>query len=309
MSFGSEVSVELSELETEQRCPLTTMMDTLGTSSLLELLHKHSLNAFTAVQTVLPQLTVLVDEIVDRLSSGGRLFYVGAGTSGRLGVLDASECPPTFGVDPTLVQGIIAGGTKALTQAIEGAEDQPDLGSQTVDEYGITDRDVVIGLASSGRTPFVIGALIRAREIGAYTSAVVNVSKSPLSSIVHIILHAVTGPEALTGSTRLNAGTAQKLILNLITTCTMIKLGKVYENLMVDVHATNYKLKDRAARIVKEASQTDLNSAMEALFKANGDCKTAIVMIINNTSEEHAKELISKNAGNIRHAISSLPVK
>ena len=309
MSSGSEDSVVLSQLETEQRCPSTIMMDTLSTSSLLELLHNHSLNAFTAVQTVLPQLTYLVDEIVNRLSSSGRLFYVGAGTSGRLGVLDASECPPTFGVDPEMVQGIIAGGSKALTHAVEGAEDRPELGSESIDEYGITDKDVVIGLASSGRTPFVIGALLRAKEKGAYTAAVVNVSKSPLSHIVHLTVHAITGPEALTGSTRLNAGTAQKLILNLITTGTMIKLGKVYENLMVDVHATNYKLKDRAARIVKEATSIDLNFALEALLKADGDCKTAIVMIMNNTGPEEAREQISKNAGNIRNAIHSLSVK
>ncbi len=287
----------LASLETEQRNPRTMHLDALETSDLLTLLHSENAGVWSAVAAALPEVTALVEVVVDRLKRGGRLFYIGAGTSGRLGVLDASECPPTFGVPATLVQGIIAGGELALTLSVEGAEDDPASGANDLMARGVTDLDVVVGIAASGRTPYVLGALQAAQGIGAATAIVVNGSRPMLAEAADIVICAVTGPEALTGSTRLNAGTAQKLILNLVTTASMIRLGKTYSNLMVDVRATNAKLKDRAARIVMAASSVDRETAEYALEAAEGHVKTAIVMLAGNITRIEAEARLQASQG------------
>lgn len=294
----------LARLETETRNPRTLDLDALSTPLLVETLHAENAAVLDAVQATLPQVAQVVDILAQRLGSGGRLFYVGAGTSGRLGVLDASECPPTFGVSPDLVQGIIAGGPTALTTSIEGAEDSPETGAAALQEREVTAQDVVIGIAASGRTPFVLGALEEAKRRGAITAAIVNVSHSALVQIADVTLAAVTGPEALTGSTRLKAGTAQKLLLNLLTTATMIRLGKVYSNLMVDVRATNAKLRDRAVRIVLAATEADPPAAEAALQQADGSAKVAIVMLRRRLSAAEARERLETAGGWVRKALA-----
>ncbi len=266
-------------LETEARNSHTMDLDCLATPALLALLHQENLAVMGAVEAALPEISTVVEVLAERLAVGGRMFYVGAGTSGRLGVLDASECPPTFGVSPDRVQGVIAGGPAALTTSIEGAEDSPETGGLAMRERGVGAKDAVVGIAASGRTPFVIGAMEVARRAGAFTAAIVNVSNSAMGAIADVTIEALTGPEPLSGSTRLKAGTAQKLILNLLTTATMIRLGKVYSNLMVDLRATNQKLRDRASRIVMAAADVDRGQAEEALRAADGHVKIAIVML------------------------------
>ncbi|MCS6776475.1 MAG: N-acetylmuramic acid 6-phosphate etherase [Chloroherpetonaceae bacterium] len=296
---------DLAHLETEQRNPRTMDLDTLPPPALVAVLHAESRAAFDAVEAILPSIAQVVEVIAQRLSQGGRLFYVGAGTSGRLGVLDASECPPTFGVPADTVQGIIAGGHVALTTSIEGAEDRPESGAADLHARHVTAADVVVGIAASGRTPYVIGAMQAAREIGAFTVGVVNVTQPALASCADIVLSAVTGPEALTGSTRLKAGTAQKLILNLLTTAAMVRMGKVYSNLMVDVQATNTKLRDRAARIVMAATGVDRGAAEAALNRAGGHCKVAIVMLALGVSAEEAAYRLQVTGGWVRAALAS----
>jgi len=293
----------LADLETERRNPRTAELDTLPTDALVEALHAESFTVAEAVQKTLPQIVEAVEIVASRLSEGGRLFYVGAGTSGRLGVLDASECPPTFGVSRELVQGVIAGGLTALTTSIEGAEDSPEAGAQEMRERGITERDVVCGIAASGRTPYVIGALEEAKRVGAATLCVVNVPRSKLEDIADIAICAVTGAEALTGSTRLKAGTAQKMVLNLLTTATMVRLGKVYGNLMVDVRATNFKLRDRSVRIVMMATGVEKSRAETVLEQANWEVKTAIVMLAKGVGVSEARTLLSEAKGWVRGAV------
>jgi N-acetylmuramic acid 6-phosphate etherase len=293
----------LENLETETRNPRTTDLDRLGTLALVEALHAENATVAAAVATTLPQVARVVDILAERLGHGGRLFYVGAGTSGRLGVLDASECPPTFGVERERVQGIIAGSEAALTTSIEGAEDDPATGARDLEARGITAQDVVVGIAASGRTPYVLGALDAAHRLGAVTVAVVNVSGAELAQHADMTLAAVTGPEALTGSTRLKAGTAQKMILNLLTTATMVRLGKVYGNLMVDVRASNSKLRDRAARIVVAATEADRAAAEAALHQADWHAKTAIVMLRCHVSAAEATRRLAAAHGWVRAAI------
>jgi N-acetylmuramic acid 6-phosphate etherase len=288
---------KLALLETEGRNPRTLDLDSLPTAALVERMHAESLAAFTAVEAVLPQITQVVDIVVERMGRGGRLFYVGAGTSGRLGVLDASECPPTFGVSKDLVQGLIAGGDYALRNSIEGAEDDADLGARDLVAREITGNDVVVGIAASGRTPYVIGALDAARAVGAFPVAIANVSHSALAQHAEITIEAVTGPEVVTGSTRLKSGTAQKLILNLLTTAAMVRLGKVYSNLMVDVRATNVKLRDRAVRILMSATEAERPEAEAALEAAGGQVKTAIVMLHRKVSASEANQLLIRADG------------
>ena len=295
---------DFSRLETESINPRTGNLDALSAPELVAALHAENFDIAGAVQKALPEIARIVEILALRLGNGGRLFYVGAGTSGRLGVLDASECPPTFGVSPELVQGIIAGGMAALTRSIEGAEDSPAVGANDLRERGVTANDAVIGIAASGRTPYVIGAMDAAREIGAAVFAVTNVSDSELSRHAEITIAAVTGPEPLTGSTRLKAGTAQKMVLNLLTTAAMIRLGKVYGNLMVDVRATNEKLRDRAARIVMTATGADRNAADTALAEAQGRVKTAIVMLSRNLSAPEAQDKLDAANGWVRAALS-----
>ncbi len=296
-------SHRLSQLGTERRNERTAEMDTLSTSNLVSVLHAENHLVAGTIDPLLPTLSTLVDEITERLHRGGRIFYVGAGTSGRLGVLDASECPPTFGVPPEMVQGIIAGGNEALVSSIEGAEDSSEQGKLDLAQRNPSDVDVVIGIAASGRTPYVIGALEFARSIGCLTAGVTNVANSQLSAHSDYALEAVTGAEPLTGSTRLKAGTAQKMILNLITTAVMVRFGKVYQNLMVDVKATNEKLKHRAIRIVEEASGASKDVCREALEKCDWNAKTAIVSIQLQISAADASKLLSGTNGHLRKAL------
>ena len=292
-------------LETEARNPRTEAMDLLPTLDLVQLMHSENAAVLTAVEATLPTIAEVVVAIAERIANGGRLFYVGAGTSGRLGVLDASECPPTFGTDASLVQGIIAGGTVALTTSIEGAEDSPETGAFDLRARGVTDKDFVVGIAASGRTPYVIGALDSAREVGAKTAALVNVSNSVMSRHADFVLAAVTGAEVLTGSTRLKAGTAQKLILNLLSTAAMVRIGKVYGNLMIDVKATNVKLKNRAIRIVCEATGAPFERAQLALEEADGNVKVAIVMLKLNITPAEAEWRLIFAKGWVREALSN----
>ena len=298
---------DFSLLETEGRNPRTMELDSLPTADLVALLHRENAAILQAVEAVLPAVSRVVDALAERLAIGGRLFYVGAGTSGRLGVLDASECPPTFGVSPDRVQGVIAGGLTALTTSIEGAEDSADVGALNMRERGVAARDVVVGIAASGRTPYVMGAMEQARKAGAFTAAVCNVSNSAMSRSADVTIAAVTGPEPLTGSTRMKAGTAQKLILNLLTTATMIRLGKVYSNLMVDVRATNRKLRDRAARIVMAAADVDREQAEAALGTCDGHVKIAIVMLRLNVTAVEAWRRLEKSGGWVRAALEEQP--
>ena len=296
---------DFAQLETEFRNPNTLALDSLNTLEMVTVLHAENAAVLLAVQSVLPEIAATIEIVATRLEAGGRVFYVGAGTSGRLGVLDASECPPTFGVPREMVQGIIAGGETALTRSIENAEDLQEAGANSLLEYGVTSGDVVIGIAASGRTPFVIGALKAARGMGAATVAIANVSNPKIGQEAEIVIAAVTGAEPVTGSTRLKAGTAQKLILNLITTGAMIKLGKVYENLMVDVRATNEKLRDRAVRIVMEATGAERDTATLAMTEAHGECKTAIVMLKREIFAIEAEQLLAQSKGNVRAALNA----
>ena len=295
---------DFAQLETEARNHSTLNLDAMSTAEMVAAMHAENAAVLAAVEAVLPQIAETVDLVACQMQHGGRLFYIGAGTSGRLGVLDASECPPTFGVPRDLVQGIIAGGEAALTRSIENAEDSLEAGALAIVEYGVTASDIVIGIAASGRTPFVVGALEKARIIGAKTVAVANVSNPAIGNNADVVIAAVTGAEPLTGSTRMKAGTAQKLILNLVSTGAMIKLGKVYENLMVDVRATNLKLSDRAVRIVMQATGTSREQAVESLLEASGECKTAIVMLKLNLVALEAKQLLDQSGGNVRKTIS-----
>jgi N-acetylmuramic acid 6-phosphate etherase len=299
MSASQSRKENFALLETEQRNPRTSKIDRVSTADLLKILHCENHTVADAVDATLPTLAVLVDLVADRLKAGGRLFYAGAGTSGRLGVLDASECPPTFGVPPEMVQGLIAGGAPALTSAVEGAEDDPALAERDLAAKALSDKDVVVAIAASGRTPYAIGALQYAKKVGAVTGAIVNVSDSALSKYADYTLAAVTGPEPITGSTRMKAGTAQKLLLNLISTAAMIKLGKVYENLMVDVQASNEKLRHRAIRIVQEATSKDEEECRQALVLAGDHAKTAIVMILLDVSALEARALLEEKHGHI----------
>ncbi len=296
-------SRSLDSLETEGINPRTQRMDRLPPGQLVALLHHESYSALDAVERILPEIGQAVERIEACLTAGGRLTYVGAGTSGRLGVLDASECPPTFGVPPELVLGIIAGGSAALTSAIEGAEDSPEHGAADLRARGCTPCDVVVGIAASGRTPYVVGALDEARTAGAYTIALANVSSPQIGAHAELTLAAVTGPEPLTGSTRLLAGTAQKLVLNLLTTATMVRLGKVYGNLMVDVRATNAKLRDRAARIVMAAGEVDRPNAEALLVETNGEARPAIVMARLGIGRQEAEALLAGAGGRIVTAL------
>ncbi len=263
---------------TEKRNPRSAHIDTLSTQAIVDLINAEDMRVPQAVATQRKAIAAAVDMIVARFRAGGRLFYVGAGTSGRLGVLDASECPPTFGVKPALVQGIIAGGKRALVRSIEGAEDHPEDGAAALDARRVRAQDTVVGLAACGVTPFVHGALKRARQIGAGTIFVTCAPEAVRSIPAEIIINPVVGPEVITGSTRMKAGTATKLVLNILTTTAMIKLGKVYGNLMVDLKAVNRKLRDRSLRIVMEVTGLSRPQSQALLARAGGRVKPALVM-------------------------------
>jgi len=294
----------LAQLETERRNHRTAELDALPTEELVKVLNEENHVVAESIDPLLPRLAELVDAIVKRMKSGGRIIYVGAGTSGRLGILDASECPPTFGVSPDTVQGIIAGGHTALVSSIEGAEDDAELGKRDIEERSLTEHDTVIGIAASGRTPYVIGAIDFAKSKGCLTAAIVNVSNSKLAEHAEFALEAVTGPEPLTGSTRMKAGSAQKFLLNMISTSVMVKSGKVYQNLMVDVKATNEKLRHRAIRIVQEATGATPEICETALDYSDWHAKTAIVSILLEVAPEEAAELLHSSAGHLRTALN-----
>lgn len=270
--------MKLAHLLTEQRNPATATIDRVPTLEMLRLINEEDKKVALAVEAVLPAVAQVVDAVAARLAAGGRLFYTGAGTSGRLGVLDASECPPTFNVSPELVQGFIAGGDTALRKAVEGAEDSPERGVSEMLAMGFTSGDVLCGIAASGRTPYVLGAVAKAKEMGALTVGISCTPQAELSAAVDLAIEVLPGPEVLTGSTRLKAGTATKLVLNMISTGVMVKLGYVYGNLMVNVQPTNGKLVDRAERIVMEAVGVEREQARALLEGAGWTVRTAIVM-------------------------------
>jgi N-acetylmuramic acid 6-phosphate etherase len=292
-----------SKLITEQRNPKTLDIDTKSTSEIVDIINAEDSNVIDAVNKEHQNITKAVDLIVASFQRRGRLFYVGAGTSGRLGVLDASECPPTFGTDPELVKGIIAGGNDALTRSIEGAEDRHEDGEQAIVENGITDKDTVVGIATGGTTPFVHGALVQANCIGATTIFLCCNPDIDPTEEVNVIIRPITGPEVITGSTRMKAGTATKLILNTLTTASMIKMGKVYENLMIDLQVKNVKLKDRAERITMTVTDLDRESANKLLTKANGNVKTAIVMHKLQIGYEEASKKLDECNGYVRKVL------
>jgi len=288
---------------TEERNPLTTNIDTLPTLDMLTLINREDQKVAFAVHTELPNIAVAVDAITSRIQRGGRLIYIGAGTSGRLGVLDASECPPTFGTPPELVVGLIAGGDVALTDAIEGAEDDQVGGAREIAELNVSENDCVVSIAASGRTLYAIGGLEEAKKRGALTVSIACNRPSPLEELAEIGIAPIVGPEVLSGSTRLKAGTAQKMVLNMISTGVMIRLGKTYSNLMVDVQPTNIKLRQRARRIVAEAAGLNLEQAAKILQACGGEVKTAIVAVLANISPELAQQRLRQTGGFVRKAI------
>ncbi|WP_342442272.1 N-acetylmuramic acid 6-phosphate etherase [Lysinibacillus sp. FSL K6-0075] len=293
----------MTKLTTEGYHPDTTNLDLMSTSEIVKLMNEEDKKVPLAIAKVLPEIEQAITAVVHALKNGGRLFYVGAGTSGRIGLLDAVECPPTFSTSPKLVQAILAGGADAVMIAIEGAEDDLSLGEVELQKQQLTNRDVVIGIAASGRTPFVKGALIYAQELGAKTISLVSNAHSVISQHADIAIEVITGPEILTGSTRLKAATAHKQILNMITTTTMIKLGKVYKNLMVDVHASNFKLRERAKQIVCEVTGVSYSQAESVLEQTNFQVKLAIVLLLTNTTIEEAAELLVQSEGHVRRAV------
>jgi N-acetylmuramic acid 6-phosphate etherase len=295
----------LSQLVSEGRNPETMDIDLLSSEQILVRMNQQDSLVPLAVEKVIPEIAEAVDAITDAFKQGGRLLYVGAGTSGRLGVLDASECPPTFGTDPEMVVGIIAGGKEAMFKAKEGAEDDPELGAQDLKDIALTDKDVVVGIAASGRTPYVIGALEYTNEVGATSVALSCNPASDIANVANIAISPVVGPEALTGSTRLKSGTAQKLVLNMLTTASMIRLGKSYQNLMVDVKATNAKLVARATRIVMQATDCNKEAATTALKQTNYDVKLSILMILTGLDKANAEKQLTKQDGFLRKAVDS----
>ena len=294
--------MDYNNLLTEQVNPDTFDIDLCSSREIVELINREDQKVAEAVRKVLPQIAEAVDVIVERLRSGGRLLYIGAGTSGRLGVLDASECPPTYGTDPKMVVGIIAGGDSALRNSSESAEDKPDEGRKVIREHQVCEKDVVVGITASGSAPYVCGALNEARALGAATIALCNTSPAVLSAEADISILPVTGPEAVMGSTRMKAGTAQKMVLNMLTTASMIRLGKTYHNLMVDLALSNRKLKDRAVRIVMAATGASREAAETALAEAGGVTKTALVMLLTGCSAQEAQESLDRAGGIVRKA-------
>jgi N-acetylmuramic acid 6-phosphate etherase len=294
---------DTSQLITEQRNENSLHIDSKSTQEIIEIFNLEDQKAVAAVISEKKNIAKAVDMIVDAFRRGGRLFYVGAGTSGRLGVLDASECPPTFGVDREMVQGIIAGGYEALVRSIERAEDYPDDGAAAIRGRNVNSKDVVVGITSSGIAPFVRGALNEAHQLGARTVFLTCNPPTDEMPFVDVFIVPVVGPEIIAGSTRLKAGTATKLVLNMLSTISMIKLGKVYDNLMVDVQAWNAKLVDRAKRLISQIGGVDYESAGELLEAARGSTKTAIVMARRGVGYEEAVRLLEENDGLLRRVI------
>lgn len=296
-------------LLTEARNPATEAIDTKSTLEIVTLINDEDAKVAAAVGKELPQIARAVDLIVEQLRSGGRLFYFGAGTSGRLGVLDAAECPPTFNVPPEMVQGIIAGGAPALVVSSEEKEDNASLGTQAVVDAGISPADAVVGLSASGSTPYVMGVLQKARELGAVTIAVVCNRPTPLDELAQVTIAPLTGPEVIAGSTRMKAGTAQKMVLNMLSTATMIRLGKVYSNLMADVQPTSKKLRRRAVRILQTIAGVSTVQAVRMLSAAGDEVKTALVMLLAEVDVDEAHRLLAEADGHVRRAVEQLTTK
>ena len=293
----------LSTLITEQRNSNSMHVDSLSALEIVQLMNDEDKQVPLAIEKCLPQIAQAVECIVAAFQQGGRLVYIGAGTSGRLGVLDASECPPTFGVSPEMVKGIIAGGERALRHPIEGAEDSKAQAVVDLQTIQFSSKDVLVGIAASGRTPYVIGALEYAESLGSVTVSIASNPNSAMANIVDIAIDTVVGAEVLTGSSRLKSGTAQKLVLNMLTTASMILMGKCYQNLMVDVQASNEKLKARAIRIVMQATDCDKALAEETLKQADQNAKLAIMMILSGLDRAQAEALLEKHQGKLQLAL------
>lgn len=293
----------LSTLITEQRNLNSMHVDSLSALEIVQLMNQEDKQVPLAIEKCLPQIAQAVECIVSAFQQGGRLVYIGAGTSGRLGVLDASECPPTFGVSPEMVKGIIAGGERALRHPIEGAEDSKAQAVVDLQTIHFSSKDVLVGIAASGRTPYVIGALEYTKSLGSVTVSIASNPNSAMANIVDIAIDTVVGPEVLTGSSRLKSGTAQKLVLNMLTTASMILMGKCYQNLMVDVQASNEKLKARAIRIVMQATDCDKTLAEETLKQADQNAKLAIMMILSGLDRAQAEALLEKHQGKLQLAL------
>lgn len=292
-------------LTTESINPNTINIDYMATAEILATMNNEDRKIADAVQRVIPEIEKAVETVFQAIRNNGKIFLIGAGTSGRLGVLEAAECPPTFGVSDQLFQAVIAGGEKAIFKSVESAEDDERQGQRDLENRGLTDRDVVIGIAASGLTPYVIGAVNWAKRQGAKTIALTCNENSTVGKLTDIKIEVVPGPEVVTGSTRMKAGTAQKIVLNMITTTAMIKMGKVYRNLMVDLNISNKKLKERAVNILKMVTDTDDISANRALEDSQFNVKTAIVMLEKNVDYEVAKELLKTSDGYVRQAIDT----
>lgn len=298
------MGLTLDNLLTEARNPQTMELDSMTPLEIVTAMNREDARVPESIRPQLPNIAQCVAWATEAIRSGGRLIYMGAGTSGRLGVLDAVECPPTFGVSPDVVVGLIAGGEGAFVKAVEGAEDSRELGKADLETIGLTPKDLVVGIAASGRTPYVLGGLAYANSLGCKTAAISCNPGSALGKEARLAIEVAPGPECLTGSTRLKAGTAQKLILNMISTATMVGCGKAYSNLMVDVMQTNEKLVVRAQNIVMEATGVSRDSAKEAIALAGGSCKLAVTMILADCTVEEAKERLERCGGSVRQAIA-----
>ena len=297
------MSLNLKNMSTETRNQNTMNLDIMSPLEVVTVMNQEDAKVPAAITPALPNIAQCVTWAIESIENGGRIIYMGAGTSGRLGVLDAVECPPTFGVAPEVVVGLIAGGEKAFVKAVEGAEDSRELGRQDLIDINANKNDIVIGIAASGRTPYVLGGLAYAQEIGCHTVGISCNPGSAVGAAAELAIEVVPGPECLTGSTRLKSGTCQKLILNMISTATMVGCGKAYQNLMVDVMQTNEKLVVRAQNIVMEATGCDRETAAEKIAIAGGNAKTAITMILADCGLEEAKERLAKAKGHVREAI------
>lgn len=296
--------INLSKMLTESRNPNSENIDNCSTLDILKIINNEDKQIAFAVEKELPHIAQAVDAISQAFLKQGRLIYLGAGTSGRLGILDASECPPTYGTPPEQVIGLIAGGHPAIFKAVENAEDNPQLALADLKNIHFTAKDVLVGIAASGRTPYVIGGMQFAKSIGATVVSLCCNPNAPMTKIANIAITPIVGAEVITGSSRMKSGTAQKLILNMLTTASMIKIGKVYGNLMIDVEATNAKLIERQIAIVMQATECNRETAISALTQCHRHCKTAILMILANLNAEQAKQALSKNNGFIRQTLN-----
>ncbi|WP_440115494.1 N-acetylmuramic acid 6-phosphate etherase [Paenibacillus sp. QZ-Y1] len=294
----------LNSLLTEQPNPQTDHIDELPSAEIMALINQEDRRIAERIQPLIPVIAQAADLIVEAFQSGGRLFYVGAGTSGRLGILDASECPPTYGTPPSMVQGIIAGGFRAVKDPVEGAEDSEEAGAVDLDEHELNENDVVVGIAASGRTPYVLGAMKHARKIGARVISLSNNADTPMTPLADVSIEAVVGPEVVMGSTRMKAGSAQKMILNMLTTTAMIRMGKVYRNFMVDLNPSNEKLVHRAKRMIQLATGAKEADIEQAFVAADGHVKTAIVMLMAGVDAAEAARRLKLADGFVRSAIA-----